>query len=207
MKLFYLAITSLFIFCGATSAAPSGAISTEKVEVSASEGFLNVNADILLDGLKLGADKQIFITPVVRGDENEEVVLPSILVNGRNMHYAYERGSLKNFEDIRRHEILSEVRRFNGKPQKVEYTVRTPLQKWMRGGDARVAFVYDSCGCGVQSGSLISQEIPLHLNPVTGMRTAMMTPAITELPVEIHEGRARVQFEVDRSELHTQPYT
>ncbi|MDE6170955.1 MAG: hypothetical protein K2F68_07350, partial [Duncaniella sp.] len=34
-----------------------------------------------------------------------------------------------------------------------------------------------------------------------------VTPQVTELPVAIHEGRARVQFEVDRTELHTTPYT
>ena len=103
------------------------------------------------------------------------------------MHYAYERGSLKGFDDIKNHDILLEVKRDNGKPQSVEYITRTPLQKWMRLGDSHVAFVYDSCGCGVQYASLIEDDIPLELNPAKEMRTVMMTPAVKELPVEIHE--------------------
>lgn len=182
-------------------------VSTDNVEISTSEGFLNVSADLRLDSMKLGANKQVFITPVVRGSNGEEVVLPSLLVNGRNMHYAYERGSLKGFDDIKNHDILLEVKRDNGKPQSVEYITRTPLQKWMRLGDSHVAFVYDSCGCGVQYASLIEDDIPLELNPAKEMRTVMMTPAVKELPVEIHEGRARVQFEVDKTVLHPEPYT
>lgn len=207
MKFFYITIISVFIVCVCSLTTQATDIPTESVSTSVSEGFLNVNADIMLDALNLGADKQVFITPIIMGDENEEAILPSVLVSGRNMHYAYERGSLRGFENIKNRDILREVRRYNGKSQKVEYTVRTPLQKWMRGGNTRVVFVYDSCGCGTQYGSLISDGILLNLNPVKDMRTAMLTPAVTELPVEIHEGRARVQFEVDRTELHTEPYT
>lgn len=74
-----------------------------------------MNADIMLDALNLGADKQVFITPIIMGDENEEAILPSVLVSGRNMHYAYERGSLRGFENIKNRDILREVRRYNGK--------------------------------------------------------------------------------------------
>jgi tetratricopeptide (TPR) repeat protein len=206
MKTSYIAF-SLALMSAMPVMAIRNVVSTDNVEISTSEGFLNVSADLRLDSMKLGANKQVFITPVVRGSNGEEVVLPSLLVNGRNMHYAYERGSLKGFDDIKNHDILLEVKRDNGKPQSVEYITRTPLQKWMRLGDSHVAFVYDSCGCGVQYASLIEDDIPLELNPAKEMRTVMMTPAVKELPVEIHEGRARVQFEVDKTVLHPEPYT
>lgn len=206
MKTILRALT-IAICLPATALAQTSGISTDNVSLTASDGYLNVSADILLDGLHLKSDRQVFVTPVVKGGDDQTAALPSVLVSGRDMHYAYERGSLKDFDAISRHDILKEVRRLNGKPQRVDYITRIPLEKWMRLGNARVAFVYDSCGCGVDAGSMIAEEVPINLNPAREMRTAMMTPAVTELPVEIHEGRARVQFEVDRTELHTEPYT
>lgn len=206
MKTIHYAIT-LALLSHSYSMAQDGGISTEDVNLSIAGQRLNVSAGIILDKLSLGKDRQIFVTPVVRGDENREVTLPSLLVSGRNMHFAYRRGALKGFDAISAHDILAEVRRENGKPQKFEYLTSIPLQKWMRLENARLAFVYDSCGCGVDKGQIIMEEIPLRLNPAKEMRTAMMTPAVTELPVEIHEGKARVQFEVDRTELHAEPFT
>lgn len=196
------------LFMPSVVTAQTGHVTMSDLSVARSGGYLSVQADIVLDSLILKSNRQIFITPVVKGDAEEEtVVLPSLLVSGRNMHYAYERGSLRNFEAIRSRNIIGEVRRDNGKPQTVAYSTRTPLLQWMRRGGAHVEFVYDSCGCGVDAGSRVGELIPLSGNPAKEMRTVMMTPAVTELPVEIHEGRARVQFEVDRTELHAQPYT
>lgn len=149
----------------ATALAQTSGISTDNVSLTASDGYLNVSADILLDGLHLKSDRQVFVTPVVKGGDDRAVALPSVLVSGRDMHYAYERGSLKDFDAISRHDILKEVRRLNGKPQRVDYITRIPLEKWMRLGNARVAFVYDSCGCGVDAGSMIAEEVPINLNP------------------------------------------
>lgn len=209
MKTIYTAIALLACMATAGRAAAeerATRVAAENVSVATADGSLNISADFVLDSLSLRSNSQIFITPVVRGGAGEETVLPSLLVSGRNMHYAYERGSLRGFDDIRRHDILREVRRDNGRPQRVAYLTSTPLQKWMRLADVRVAFVYDSCGCGVAGAPVIADEIPLNLNPAKEMRKVMQTPAVTELPVEIHEGRARVQFEVDRTELHAEPY-
>lgn len=190
----------------ALAASAQGKISTENVSVHPADGFLNISADIVLDGLNLKANNQIFITPVLRGGDSEEITLPSLLVNGRNMHISYERGALKGFPDMNSHNIMREVMRRNGKPQTEPYITRIPLEKWMRVGDARFAIVYDTCGCGVEYGKKIDSEIIFSLNPAKQMRTVMMTPAVTELPIEIHEGKARVQFEVDKTELHAEPY-
>lgn len=206
MRNIYTAIILAMMSSANTFAQGSG-ISTEDVTLSVAGQHLNVSAEIILDSLKLGSNRQVFVTPVVRGAADEEATLPSLLISGKNMHFAYQRGALKGFDDISRHDIIDEVWRRNGKKQKFDYLASVSLEKWMRLGDARLAFVYDSCGCGVEQGQLIMDEIPLHLNPAKEMRTAMVTPAVTELPVEIHEGKARVQFEVDRTELHDSPFT
>ncbi len=198
---------ALLLLLPGMAEAQSTAVTTENVSVGFSGNSLNVNADIVLDSLKLGSNRQVFITPVVKGVEGEELVLPSVLVNGRAMHYSYERGALNRFTAIKDHDIQQEVRRKNGTDQTISYVAKADRQPWMSDFGTYITFVYDECGCGVKYGEQLTPEIPLRLNPVKEMRTVMITPAVTELPVEIHEGRARVQFEVDRTELHATPYT
>lgn len=53
---------------------------------------------------------------------------------------------------------------------------------------------------------LPGSPVPLELNPVKKMLLPFMTPLVTEQPVTVHEGKARVQFEVDKTVLHDEPY-
>lgn len=183
-----------------------GKVCTANIDIRPVGDNLNVSADILLDSLTLGKNQQIFITPVVKSSGDSLVCLPSVLVSGRNMHISYRRGVLRKFSEIKSHDIAKEVERENGTPQTVDYLVRIPMQDWMRSPDARVVFLFDSCGCGVAYAHTISGDIPFYVNPAGSMQAMMVTPEVTELPITVHEGRSRVQFEVDRTELHAEPY-
>lgn len=191
----------------ATASAGAYHVSPENVKVTRADGYAYVDVDFNLDSLRLKGNQQVFLTPVIRGASDTAVVaLPSILVSGRNVHYAYERGSMKDFEAIKNHEILREVMRKNGKPQTEAYHQRTPLTDWMRLGGSVIEFVYDSCGCGIAGAPIIRAGIPVLPNPAEEMTVVMVPPVVTDLPMEIHEGRARVQFEVDRTVLHDSIY-
>lgn len=165
-----------------------------------------VSMDIVLDStFRLGRNHQIYITPVIKGggnDSAQSVVLPSVLVNGRNMQYAYERKALSR-KVIESYNLVEVIRRHNGTLQQLSYAQSTPLHRWMYGPETSISIVFDSCGCGVPTGHEIT-SIPLKMTPV--MRYAYLTPEVTELPTTLHEGKARVQFEVDSTTLHTQPY-
>lgn len=205
----YIKIKTLFITLLAMASlqteVSANDITTDSVSVYVREGRLNVHAQLVLDGVKLASDRQLYITPVFKAGE-KELMLPSVLVNGRNMHYAYERGILKNTREVKSHNIAKEEMRRNGTSQRIPYSFTYPAEKWMLSDDARLAFLTDSCGCGVKTGVGLEDAIPLCLNPVKQMNTVMVTPAVTELPVEVHEGRARVQFEVDKTVLHDSVY-
>lgn len=180
-------------------------LSVKNLEFHRSGDRLHVSAQLILDSLKIGSNHQIFVTPVVSSPEGESVGLPSVLVNGRNMHYSYQRGTLSG--DVpARYDIAEEVMRRNGKPQSVDYTASIPMQKWMYSQDARIELMFDTCGCGRAAGRGMGEPMKLNLNPGPMMRVTYLTPEVTELPVAIHEGKARVQFEVDRTELHSSPY-
>ena len=189
----------------ADAARPLGKISTTQTKARKVGDELQVTACLNLDSLHLGGNNQVYVTPIVELPGAESQVLPSVLINGRNMHYAYERGSMPK-DKGRDYTIAYEVRRHNGKAQSLDYKMTTPMQPWMMNTDASLRFVVDTCGCGHAYGSSAGDPSPLNLNPAPRMRLAYITPAVTELPVTVHEGEARVQFEVDRTELHDKPY-
>ena len=199
----YSLLLAAMVIPVAVAAASAGI--TRNIDFHRAGADMRVAMELVLDSLELGANHQLFVTPVLHSGaaDSARVALPTVLLNGRNMHYAYERGSLRR-EIVDSYDLTAEVWRHNGSSQSVSYSETTPLRRWMYGPKAFLSIVYDTCGCGVPSGREIV-KIPLGLTPV--MRHTYLTPEVTELPVAIHEGEARVQFEVDRTELHPEPYT
>lgn len=167
-------------------------------------GEIQLAADLVLDSLHLSGNRQIYVTPVIEGPGEQAVFLPAVLINGRNMHYAYLRGNMPRKKNAG-YDIVYEVKRDNGKVQTLHYKAQVPVEPWMYKPDAALRLVVDTCGCGQDLGSS-EDVIPLPLNPVQRMYLAYHTPEVAALPVTIHEGRARIQFEVDRTELHVSPY-
>lgn len=187
-------------------------IAVKDVDMHLTDSLFVVTADIVLDSLDLRPNRQVLITPVLESGAQNSMSLPSVLVNGRNMHISYERGVLRSFPAIKGKDIARELRRQNGKRQTVQYAARVPLEPWMQEDSTHVSFRYDPCGCGIASAPEIyrvpvpAREEELQLPPelITGIGIAI--PEIEEVPVEIHAGKARIQFEVDRTELHVDPY-
>lgn len=200
-------------------------ITADNVDVHVADNFLIVTADFVLDNLDLKSNHQVLITPVVESPATENAQsptsnvqrktsnskeLPSVLVSGRNMHISYERGVLRNFDIIKKYDIWKELRRFNGKQQTVEYAVKVPLEPWMKEKGNILSIKYDPCGCGI-AGATVVVEVPIEEE--VSMPEELLTRDIVKIPeidipnVQIHAGRARIQFEVDRTELHVDPYT
>ena len=188
----------------AASYSTSG-LKVENLQARRVDSVLRLTADVNLDRVNLPGSKQFFLTPVLEDGKGNTEVLPSLLINGRAMQIAWERKSLTG-KFRHSHDVAKAVRRNNGKAQTVEYSVETPIEKWMWNPAATVRWTVDTCGCGSLNGSRAGEPSELGLNPAGKMRVAYMTPAVTALPVAVHEGEAHVNFEVNRSELHDQPY-
>lgn len=166
---------------------------------------LRLSADVVLDQVRLGSSRQFYLTPVLEDGAGNTEIFPSLLVNGKAMQIAYERGTL-SVSGSHNHIVGQAVRRKNGKAQTVEYNASVPLEQWMWGPEASVRWDVDTCGCGTLLGSRAGDSSLLNLNPAGRMRVPFITPPVTPLPVSISEGKAMVKFEVSRSELHDTPY-
>lgn len=203
----YLTFMAIAAAAVAATANIGDNIRPENILISRAGGKIHVDADIVLDSVTLKSDQQIFMTPILTGEPEQSVELPTVLITGRGMHYAYERGTMRGLKEYRRlYDIVREVRRQNGRNQSIEYSGTAPFEQWMRFERVSVQFRYDTCGCGVYSGSAIGPGIDTTFNPASKMHTAYITPKVTELPEIIHEGSARVQFEIDRTVLHDSVY-
>lgn len=209
-----LGIAILFSFAPAFALVKE-LISAKKVDIHFADSLLMVSADIVLDSLDLKSNHQVIITPIVEDTTSGHTTdLPSVLVNGRNMHISYQRGALRNFPDIKAHDICQELRRFNGTRQSVQYAAKIPVEPWMREGHPDLSFRYDPCGCGIASAPeifrlpvpVVEEEVEVTMQPEMVTSIGFAIPAIDEPTVEIHAGKARIQFEVDRTELHVDPY-
>lgn len=205
-------ITILIIFAAslvsAAAADDGGRILTRNVNVQQNGQKIVATLDIVLDSLRLASNRQVFVTPMLRGSTPSDIVrFPTVLVNGRNMQYVYERSGLcAEAQTEYGGSVCQVVRRFNGKQQVIEYTNAVDALPWMDKQDLTFALVLDHCGCGVKDAVAQTDPLSVSFRPHYNFYTAYITPPVTELPVSIHEGRARVQFEVNKTDLHTETY-
>lgn len=207
---FAAAAAALLLAAPATLTAKiEGRYHASDIETNHIGANLQVNAEISLDSLTLGRNDQLFITPVAYKDGVQVAKLQTVLVNGRNMHYVWQRGSLpKKLKSG--YDVTQDVRRDNGTSQTIHYVGYIPWENWMYGDDMEVRFCADECGCGTVDDSACDETltIPSLLTTMTA-ETATKAPKEEEgdvRPPIIHEGKARVQFELDSITLHEDRY-
>lgn len=207
MKTKSFVITVILSLASMVGHAHEEAISTRNVTLTTGEGQVSVGMELVLDSLSLPRNRQVFVTPYLEGKGGQRVTLPAVLVNGRNMQYVYERTGLPRKLRAEYASLAKVVARKNGTRQSVPYLAAVSQESWMRRDKVSLRLSVDTCGCGIDLGRGETPPLSMiDMNPVSRMYLAFVTPPVTELPVVAHEGRARVQFEVDSVTLHTEPY-
>lgn len=185
-------------------------VKVHELHAAMNSSKLMVSMEMVLDSLTLKGNHQILITPYVEtGDAAQSVALPTVCVSGRNMHYVYERtGKTINSGNVA-YDIRQELRRLNNTAQTVVYNESTPIQPWMLQGDVVVRVVVDPCGCGrpLGPGEPLA-SLPLYTNPIEHLILKAYPAPVVDKPVIInHHGVARVEFEVDKFDLHEDVYS
>lgn len=157
--------------------------------------------------LKMKANHQMFITPYLETtDGKHSAKFPSVVLSGRNMHYQYLRSGETKATGKTRYTIAKEMF-CNGKAETYSYNESMSLEPWMLQDDVTLRINVDTCGCGRNLGSDVGHSIPANLNPLSRMLIVPYPTPVAEIPKIIyHHGKARVEFEVDKFELHDQVY-
>lgn len=208
MKHLILLIMALFTILPSQARKSEGRIEARNVQVVQVGKECAVSADLVLDALNLASNDQILVTPILGSQAADKMVeLPTIVVSGRNMHIYYLRNGQTIASEEYRYTIREEMLRKNGTPQTYNYLQTVTMEEWMRNPDASLTFAYDDCGCGPQPNLDLPNAYVLNLDPTSRMLLALRAPEVGAVPPPVkHEGRARVQFEVNLTELHTEPY-
>ncbi len=158
-----LTLTSAMVFTASAQNVAEG-LRIADTKCNRVESEMVLSAVIRLDSLRLATNNQLFITPVLTGPDHQRTVFPSVPVNGRNMHYVYERSGL-TAEQRKSYSLLRAVRRHNGKAESIDYLAKVPAERWMKNPATTLAFTLDTCGCGVNLGSVVGNSVPVAEDP------------------------------------------
>lgn len=187
----------------------NGKFSVNNIKVQYFNKRCQVAMDLSLEDVTLKSNRQVFVTPVITSNDGTKVQkLPTYVLSGRNMHYVYLRTGKTMATGKYNYDIAREMR-LEDKNTTINYQESVLAQDWMLAYDTKVHVSIDTCGCGIKIlGEGITPQQPLGLNPVDMMRVMPYpTPSPDIDKIIKHEGRAKVQFEVDRYKLHDEVYS
>lgn len=167
------------------------AIKVENMKVEKSNSTLMVDLDLNMSELDLRSNARLVFTPMVK-DKNggNQVLMPQILVSGRKSDISYRRSGHKDYADD-----AVAVRRKNNTEQTVHYTAVVPYQDWMRNSDVVIA--EDLCGCNE-----IEEQNTHIVKRLRQPNMPYLRPAAEAQKQRSEQGRAFIDFPVDRVELH-----
>lgn len=185
-----------------------GTLAVRNLKAELSGNDCVVSMQVVLDSLHLTANHQIFLTPYLEQPDNEKSVqMPTIVFSGRNMHYVYLRSGKTMANEKAKYNVSQEIWHQGGAAT-ISYLQSVPMEPWMFDDNTMLTVALDTCGCGRPEGSYRGNQKPLALNPVSKM-LVMPYPKLDfeDDKITKHEGKAKVQFEVDKFQLHDQVYT
>lgn len=186
-----------------------GTVQVQNANVQRVGDRLNVTMQFVLDELHVASNHQLFVTPYIEsGDGTNSVMMPTIVFSGRNMHYVFLRSGDTRATGKTDYNIRQEIYHKAGTQRTLNYSEVVAFEPWMQTPDARLAVAVDTCGCGRSRGNDIALSQVIYKNPASQMLVMPFPRPNVEGPGRIiaHNGRARVQFEVNKTELHEIPY-
>lgn len=193
---------SLLLLSSTTMPAPAkprrdydaGKARTEALSGKPAGSSFVVSYRLILDSLKLRSNGMMVFTPIVEDSLGNTAMLKSVIVTGRKQHYIHLRQGNKNYPDA------IEMRRDNGAAQSYNYREVIPLEDWM--DEATVRIHRDTCGCGNLIASADDPRKPVNPHYERRFVQAFLPPVTSEEPVLTLQGKAYLDYPVNRTELY-----
>lgn len=158
------------------------------------DNLFSVSFDLDLDALNVPSEEALLFTPVLYNGL-DSLALPAVGVYGRNRYYHYERrgtGMISGADET--------VYKNKQKPASVAYSQVIPYRPWFNG--VRLKVKAQCYGCCFQLLGQAEKPLASFMEPDFPIRPKyVFEPGNPEVTGEL-SGEARVQFVVDRWELH-----
>ena len=165
----------------------------DAMNVAREHGLLKVNMNINPAQYHMSTDKQMYLVPVVKSlTSNDSVILPAVVVAGRNSYYNTERAGKLDGTLLRA-----------GKGEPFNYTASAEWQPWMEYSEMELQSGVTGC-CGVPENEYASRKVaiidfrPTPFEPYFNY----ITPTDEGPKYRKLEGKAYVSFPVNRTEIY-----
>lgn len=186
-----------------------GQVTVDFEDYELREGDMYVGADVNISRLKLPGEEMMIFTPALRSlDGRYEIRFQPVIVTGSERALLIERA--QKFDEYEYPQYPREVLVLsrNNRPGNVSFMLQTPYQRWMR--HSRLVIVEQTLGClnGTMSYAdgrdrKIYAGNPFEFPPPhqPQFRVSYMTPPVDSVKIQAETYSARLNFQVNRSEL------
>ena len=177
----------------------SGAVTIDSVQTHIVDSRVDVAFKLNLDNLKLKAEQQLVLTPMLVAD-GDTLALSPIVINGRSKQIRMERnGELASRRTDRRQPIV--VRRKNGTQQSINYSQTVNRPQPIEAEQVQLLTAQDLCGCGdienLESSLIANVENPAAWTPAI----AFVKPAAEARKQRAEKGEAYLSFRVNKTDI------
>ena len=177
----------------------SGAVTIDSVQTHIVDSRVDVAFKLNLDNLKLKAEQQLVLTPMLVAD-GDTLALSPIVINGRSKQIRMERnGEQASRRTDRRQPIV--VRRKNGTQQSINYSQTVNRTRPIEAEQVQLLTAQDLCGCGdienLESSLIANVENPAAWTPAI----AFVKPAAEARKQRAEKGEAYLSFRVNKTDI------
>lgn len=186
-------VTIASIMLASASLASAGDFTPAAVKVERSESFLNCEFTLKLDSIDISSNKQLHITPIIAGNENDSLALPELVVAGRNRHILISRRLREQSDSLL-------LYRFH-KGMTIDYAAHTEFLPWM--DSARLVLrsrLEGCCGKSDTETTLTVAALDFRRRVFEGSPVYIM-PATEGRKTRALQGTAFVDFAVNSSRI------
>lgn len=149
MKKYILLLSSLLLICQSLEAQDINAV-VNSFEYRSDSVYLDLTLDI--SDIDLSSNKSVVYSPTIHNNKGNAIVLPTVVIRGRNSARQYNRYvALNNSKKIKEYEALYQtpyiiVDQYGTTAQSsVDYKTTVPYQVWM--AESQLTLDAQSCGC------------------------------------------------------------
>lgn len=191
MKIKFLLAALLFPFLASAGVQYNKSdLKPQNLQVTKIHQQMSVKMDLDYTRVPVKTSQELTVTPVLRSGNNE-MVMPSVVISGRQRYYYRLRNDDTNVTLLR-----------SGKDATMAYTASFPYQPWMNNSELVLNYKVDGC-CGSPKAAF---DIPLYdvnfTPPTYTAEYVYIPPKAEKVKIRQESGTAYIDFVVNKTDIN-----